>query len=117
MSWQKGLLPFPTHTRNILSSSPLQFPEWGHCSLLAVWEGEELLVWLGMEGAVESFVCCVGFATIMGQVPRVVPRYLELSFFKWGEKEKNGALPQGKLLSQRCAALGSCILLVFTLIR
>lgn len=26
---------------------------------------------------------------------------------KWGKKEKNGALPQGKMISQRCAAVGS----------
>lgn len=70
-----------------------------------------------MEAAVELFVCRVGFATTMGQVPRIVPGYLELSFLSGGKLEKNGALPQGKMLSQRCAALGSCILLVFTFIR
>lgn len=35
----------------------------------------------------QPFVCRVGFATAMGQVPRVVPGYLELSFSS-GEKQK-----------------------------
>lgn len=65
-------------------SSPLLFPAAGNhgapvpCCL----SGKERSCWCGwgMEAAVELFVCRVGFATTMGQVPRVVPGYLELSF-------------------------------------
>lgn len=119
---QKGLLPFPAHTRSILSPpvSPLQFPAAGNPgATVPCWlSGKERSCWCGwgMEGAMEPFVCCVGFAITMGQVPRVLPGYLELNFLS-GEKQKNGALPKGKMLSQRCAAVGFCILLVFTFIR
>lgn len=119
MSWQKGLFPFPTHTRSILSC-PVRPAAGNHGATVPCGLSEkERSHWCGWgtEGAVEPFVCRVGFATTVGQVPRVVPGYLELSFLCGEKKKRNGALPQGKMISQTCAAVGSCILLVFTFIR
>lgn len=91
MSWQKGLLLFPTHTRSILS------PPVPYCSFKQLGTTGPLFPvgCLGRRGAAGvvgewrncGTLCCVGFATTMGQVPRVVPGYLELSFLS-GEKKK-----------------------------
>lgn len=87
MSWQEGLLPFPTRTRSILQ------PPVPHCSSeqLGITGPSSHFCWLGKERS----SWCIGeqkelwnllFVTLvlqcltMGQVPRVVPGYQELSF-------------------------------------
>lgn len=55
----------------------------------------------------------------MGQVPRVVPGYLELSFLSVKKKKKEQNAPAKEdafALSQSCAAVSSCVLQVFTFV-
>lgn len=91
-----GLAPLshPYTEHPAAPSAPTQFTAAGNhratFPLLLAGEGEEPLVCRGAEGAVEAFVCCVGFAMFNhgpgAQGSAWIPR---TELFKCEKKEKN----------------------------
>lgn len=122
MSWQKGLPPFPTHPRSILSPPvPLccsqQLGTTGPLFPVACLGRRGAAGGLGNGGSCGTLCLSCWFCNNHGPSAQGSAWISGTELLKWGKKEKNGALPQGKMLSQRYAAVGSCILLDFTFIR
>lgn len=81
---------------------PSSWEPWGHCSLLAVWEGEEPLVWLGNGGSYGPLCLLCWFCNNHGPSAQGSAWISGTELFKWGKTKEWSPPTREDAFSEMC---------------